>query len=209
MGSLNPTENGWLRPRQKRDFFFWYTFRSYQNNKLCVKQAVRTASSKFYRWYSEVILTSCAQFPVAFQNVNIHHVTIGSTKRSSAGLFCRIRTLIFMQSFMTFGTSQKALQIFQPVGPSYCLCQSQKRNNNKTNSLNHDLNQKTLRKVLLSTMNKTIFLQFLARKSNTPKSTLKWEIFSSWRLKWKSTLSKALRCSMPFVQIVKIDCTQN
>lgn len=116
---------------------------------------------------------ACAQFPVAFQNVNIHYATTGSTKRSSAGLFCRIRTFIFMQSFTTFGTLQKALQIFQPVGPLYCLCQRQKRNNNTTNSLNHDLNQKTLWKVLLFTMNKTIFLQFLAWKSNTPKPTLK------------------------------------
>lgn len=90
----------------------------------------------------------CAQFPVAFQNVNIHYATTGSTKRSSAGLFFRIRTLIFMQSFTTFGTLQKALQVFQPVGPLYCLCQGQKRNNNKTNSLNNDLNQKSLWKVL-------------------------------------------------------------
>lgn len=151
----------------------------------------------------------CAQFTVAFQNVYIHYATTGSTERGSAGLFFRIRTLIFMQSFTTFGTLQKALEIFQPVGPSYCLCRSQERNNNKTNSLNHDLNQKTSWKVLLLTVNKTIFPQFLAPKSNPPKSTLKWELFSSWCLKWQSTLSKALRHSIPFVQILKIDCTQN
>lgn len=163
---------------------------------------MRTASSKFYRWYSEGILMSLHNFETSTSTMPLqeaqNEAVQGCFSESEHWFSCKVsRTL------------QKALQIFQPVGPSYCLCQSQKRNNNKTNSLNHDLNHKTLWKVLLFTMNKTIFLQFLAWKSNTPKPTRKWEIFSSWRLIWKATLPKALRCFIPFVQILKIDCTQN